>query len=311
MITYIVGDILKSPARVLVNTVNTVGVMGTGIAADFKKIYPEMFKQYQILCEKKQFDVGQLWLYKTKHKWILNFPTKKHWKGSSKIDYIRLGLEKFVSTYADKGITSISFPMLGCGNGGLDWEQEVRPLMEQYLKNLPIDIYIHLYRKDPFETEQCNIAKIKKWLRSEPESLPFTEVWEDIEELLSKDMNYFTLDHNLQFTARVINDPEKGIQIKSREESFNIYMDQLLELWQHIRSLGFYIESSLPNILDKHSPYLISILQKLPYLKPVLISTKYQNIDNNDSIGLQLIPNSLKDTIFSNHRDIFEVNLYE
>lgn len=97
LITYVVGDLLKSPARVLVNTVNTVGVMGKGIAKDFKTIYPEMFIQYQLLCERKQFHIGQLWLYKTRHKWILNFPTKKDWKQPSKIEYIEEGLRKFVS----------------------------------------------------------------------------------------------------------------------------------------------------------------------------------------------------------------------
>lgn len=144
MITYVVSDLLKSPADVLVNTVNTVGVMGKGIANDFKKVYPEMFVRYQKLCERGQFNIGQLWIFKKKNKWVLNFPTKKHWRNPSKIEYIENGLEKFVKTYAEKGITSISFPMLGCGNGELNWETEVRPLMEKYLRNIPIDIYSSL-----------------------------------------------------------------------------------------------------------------------------------------------------------------------
>ena len=78
MITYIACDLFKSPARVLVNTVNTVGVMGKGIAKDFKQVYPEMFSQYQRICEKGSFDIGTLWLYKTPNKWVLNFPTKRH-----------------------------------------------------------------------------------------------------------------------------------------------------------------------------------------------------------------------------------------
>jgi len=194
VITYVVSDIFKSPARVLVNTVNTVGVMGKGIAKDFKTIYPEMFKRYQELCEKKMLTIGRLWLYKTDHKWILNFPTKVHWKNPSKIEYIEAGLKKFVSCYAEKGITSISFPMLGCGNGELDWDSEVRPLMEHYLNNLPIDIHIHLYRQDPFETEHRNIKKIKQWLRGEPESLAYSELWEDIKCLLKRKGSFFTIN---------------------------------------------------------------------------------------------------------------------
>lgn len=289
MITYVVGDLFLSPARVLVNTVNTVGVMGKGIAKDFKSFYPEMFRQYQNFCERGQFSVGQLWLYKTKHKWVLNFPTKKDWKHPSKLEYIEAGLTKFVATYADKGITSIAFPMLGCGNGGLNWEQEVRPLMEKYLKNLPIDIYIHLYRKDPFELEQRNVKEIKKWLRSEPHTLPFTELWEDIRGILAEKNSFFTLDRQVGFTARTVQDPHEGLEIKSFGQIYFVHREQLVELWQHIRSLGYLMPGSIPNELERFAPYLVAVLDQLPYLKPVLISSNYLEMDQSP-IGLQYIP---------------------
>lgn len=145
MITYVSGSLFQSPAHVLVNTVNTVGVMGKGIAYQFKLAYPEMFKQYQAWCESGQFNIGQLWLYKTSHKWILNFPTKQDWRQPSRLEYIEQGLKKFVTMYPLKGITTISFPQLGCGNGELNWDKQVKPLMENYLSNLPISVYIHLY----------------------------------------------------------------------------------------------------------------------------------------------------------------------
>jgi O-acetyl-ADP-ribose deacetylase (regulator of RNase III) len=104
-----------------------------------------MFKAYQQLCESNQFDIGDLWLYKTSDKWILNFPTKKHWRQKSKLEYVEVGLQKFVSTYAEMQIESISYPLLGCGYGGLDWETQVKPLMENNMRDLPIDVYIHLY----------------------------------------------------------------------------------------------------------------------------------------------------------------------
>lgn len=289
MITYVVGDLFKSPARVLVNTVNTVGVMGKGLAKDFKTIYPEMFKQYQLLCEKGQFNVGQLWLFKTNHKWILNFPTKKNWKHPSKIEYIDAGLQKFVSTYADKGITSASFPLLGCGNGGLDWEREVRPLMEYYLKNLPIDIYIHLNRENNHKIEQRNIHEIKNWLRSDPGSLPFTEVWEDIYEVLTSKDSFFTLDTKVGFTTTVISEPDSGLEIKALGRVHRVYFEQLVDLWQHIRSLGYLMPNSIPNELEKYAPYLIALLDQLPYLKPVIISSNYQEMSHNP-VGLQYVP---------------------
>ena len=98
MLSYLYGNLLDSPAQVLVNPVNTVGVMGKGIALQFKNKYPSMFKSYQKLCEGHLLDVGKLYLWKSPEKWILLFSTKKHWRDPSKIEYIESGLKKFMST---------------------------------------------------------------------------------------------------------------------------------------------------------------------------------------------------------------------
>lgn len=288
MITYVMGDIFESPARVLVNTVNTVGVMGKGIAKQYKEIYPEMFKQYQYLCEKQLFAMGQLWLYKTQNKWVLSFPTKQHWRQPSKLEYIEAGLKKFVATYSEKGITSIAFPALGCGNGDLNWEQQVQPLMEAYLKNLPIDVYIYLYNNS-VGVEHKRIDEIKEWLRSEPQSLPFDEVWEDIEELLSRKNNFETMDGKDSFIADICRDEQQGICISSQDNVIRVYHDQMLDLWQHIRSLGFCMVTSMPNELDEFAVYIMAILKELPYLKPVIIAPRYQELPNKP-LGLQYLP---------------------
>jgi O-acetyl-ADP-ribose deacetylase (regulator of RNase III) len=144
MITYVEGDIFQSSAKVLVNPVNTAGVMGKGLALEFKKRYPAMFEEYRTLCEKGQFQVGDLWVYKAPEKWILNFPTKRHWREKSTLEIIETGLQKFVETYAEAGVESIAFPKLGSGFGGLDWETQVRPLMERYLQPLVIEISIYI-----------------------------------------------------------------------------------------------------------------------------------------------------------------------
>lgn len=146
MIKYVRGDLLKSPAQVLVNTVNTVGVMGAGIALQFKEQYPEMFQKYQLLCKKKLLDIGKLYLWKptnTSSKEILLFPTKKHWLNLSELNWIEAGLQKFVENYERLNIKSIAFPKLGCGNGGLSWH-DVKPSMEKYLGPLPIEIYVYI-----------------------------------------------------------------------------------------------------------------------------------------------------------------------
>jgi len=145
MLVYIKDSLLTSPAKVLVNPVNTIGIMGKGLAKEFKQLYPEMFKQYRKLCEAGQFSIGQLWLYKTSEKWILNFPTKHSWRQRSRPEYIASGLQKFVATYEQQNIQSIAFPQLGCGSGDLNWEYDVQPLMEHYLRPLQIEIYIYLF----------------------------------------------------------------------------------------------------------------------------------------------------------------------
>lgn len=143
-IKFIKGNIFNTKAQTIVNTVNCVGVMGKGIALVFKLRYPELFDKYSELCRQKLIQPGKLWIYKSDENvpWVLNFPTKFHWKYPSKIEYIESGLTKFVDTYEQKGITSIAFPMLGTHNGGLD-KEEVRSLMLKYLSrcNIPIEIY--------------------------------------------------------------------------------------------------------------------------------------------------------------------------
>lgn len=160
MLIYLKTSLFDSSAQVLVNTVNTVGVMGKGIALQFKRLYPEMFKEYQRFCENGSLEIGKLWIYKSANKWILNFPTKTTWRSKSKLEYIEAGLKKFVATYQERGIESIAFPQLGTGNGGLDWEKEVKPLMEKYLRHLPIQVYIHLYNQQQSNPEFRNINSI-------------------------------------------------------------------------------------------------------------------------------------------------------
>lgn len=142
MLKIVEGDIFTSPAQTLVNTVNTVGVMGKGLALAFRKKYPEMYEYYKNACVERNLVVGRLMLYKGKDHWILNFPTKEHWRNPSRYEYIEDGLKAFARCYSDFGIRSIAFPKLGCGAGGLDWEK-VKPLMVSYLKDLPIDVFIY------------------------------------------------------------------------------------------------------------------------------------------------------------------------
>lgn len=143
MITVIRGDIFTTQKQTIVNAINCVGVMGAGIAREFKLRYPVMYEKYVELCRNRLIDIGVLWLYRDADKWILNFPTKYHWKYGSKIEYLEKGLQKFLDTYKEKGITSVAFPLLGAGCGGIDANLSLT-IMKKYLGKCDIDVEIYI-----------------------------------------------------------------------------------------------------------------------------------------------------------------------
>jgi O-acetyl-ADP-ribose deacetylase (regulator of RNase III) len=147
LIQYLKGDILKSKAQTIVNPVNCKGYMGKGLALAFKEHYPDMFVVYREECRTGKLRIGKPTLYSNSTPWILNFPTKNHWRDSSKLGYIEEGLQFVVANYKQLGIGSIALPKLGAGLGTLSWD-EVGPLMARYLSQLDIDVYIYITEGD-------------------------------------------------------------------------------------------------------------------------------------------------------------------
>ena len=139
MIEYTQGDILKCEAEALVNTVNCVGVMGRGIALQFKNQFPANFKAYAAACKRQEIQPGRMFVFETGEltppRYIINFPTKRHWRGKSRLEDIESGLATLVAVIRERGIRSIAIPPLGSGLGGLDWAQ-VRPRIEAALREL-------------------------------------------------------------------------------------------------------------------------------------------------------------------------------
>ncbi len=134
------GDILKADAEALVNTVNCVGIMGRGIALQFRKAFPDNFKAYEAACKAYQVQPGKMFIYDLNRlytpRFIINFPTKRHWKGKSRIEDIKSGLADLISVIQQQHIRSVAIPPLGCGLGGLNWE-EVRPLIIEAFQSVP------------------------------------------------------------------------------------------------------------------------------------------------------------------------------
>jgi O-acetyl-ADP-ribose deacetylase (regulator of RNase III) len=206
------GNIFTTNCQVIVNTINCVGVMGAGIALECRLRYPEMHEKYIDLCEEKKISVGMLWLYKSKNKWILNFPTKKHWRYPSKKEYLHLGLKKFSETYKLKEIQSVAFPMLGTDRGGID-ALESQEIMISYLDHLDIDIEIYQYDKT---AEDDLYDQTKKWLLSNNTELISKQTGIS-KNLLSKVINAV---HNPKVTQLNQLAHEKGIGIKTLEKLF-------------------------------------------------------------------------------------------
>lgn len=139
MIRFTQGDLLESPAEALVNAVNEVGVMGKGIALRFREAFPENTRRYMDACRAKRVRVGRMFVVREQNpmgqRWIINFPTKRHWRQPSRLEWIRDGLNDLVRVIQDRGIRSVALPALGCGACGLDWPQ-VRREIELALGNL-------------------------------------------------------------------------------------------------------------------------------------------------------------------------------
>jgi O-acetyl-ADP-ribose deacetylase (regulator of RNase III)/uncharacterized protein YwgA len=151
MAKVLMGDILKSKAQTLVNTVNCVGIMGKGIALKFKEQFPDMFNDYVERCNRKEVKLGKPYLFKRlTSPWILNFPTKEHWRSVSRINDIIQGLKYLLQHYKEWGITSLAVPPLGCGQGQLEWKI-VGPTLYRYLSQLDIPIELYAPHGTPHE----------------------------------------------------------------------------------------------------------------------------------------------------------------
>lgn len=162
MIEYFEGTVFNTDAGAIVNTVNCEGYMGAGIALEYSLRYPEMYQDYQKKCKEKKIKTGFVDYYLYNNITIVNFPTKNLYKFPSNIRWIKEGLINFVETYKNYNITSVAFPKLGTSNGGLNWE-EVKNIMEYYLKDIDAKVYICLDKiKEPAGKEKQMLDSINK-----------------------------------------------------------------------------------------------------------------------------------------------------
>jgi O-acetyl-ADP-ribose deacetylase (regulator of RNase III) len=184
------GDLLKENSEAIVNTVNCVGVMGKGIALQFKQRWPQNFKAYEAACERKEIRPGKMFIYDlgewAKPRFIINFPTKVDWKKPSKIEYIESGLRDLVSQVERLGIKSIALPPLGCGNGGLDW-QTVKALIVDAFRDRP-EVHVDVFEPKgaPPAREMVNRTERPKMTPARAAIVKIISIYREMEYGLSK-----------------------------------------------------------------------------------------------------------------------------
>lgn len=271
MIKYIEGNIFDSPAQVIVNTVNTVGVMGKGLAKEYKARYPEMFQLYQQACKSQKLTIGKLMLWYGEDRWILNFPTKEHWRGKSKIEYIEKGLNEFCNKCIDYNISSVAFPKLGCGNGGLEWDI-VKPLMEKYLSPMPLDIYIYI---DSLKNNEA----LNEYQKSKAKDFSFEGVKSELTNVSLIQPIRFKYQGNMwNFTWML----DKGVEIVADNE-----LDSLCILESGVHTIWDYIREELVFSEDK-STLSNNLFFEILYYMGYLSRVKLQNTKMEMDAGFQL-----------------------
>ena len=284
MLRYVDSPLFQSSARVLVNTVNTVGVMGKGVALEFKNRFPEMYRLYRDHCRSGRLRVGQLWLYRTLGRWVLNFPTKAHWRSPSKIEYIRAGLEKLVATYQDRGIDAISFPLLGCGNGRLDFNTQVRPLMEQYLRSLPIPVYIHRRHESlGFVAAHEDMDLFSSM--GPPGS--FDELWKHLLLLTEDNLDLQTFTTKSRFR---LNDVTDNNLVFDRLHGSRVHIpaEDVRSLWHRLNNTGTVLSREAPGRIGREYSLVFPLLAQLPYVSRVTLNDDYESFVRRQTQGLQL-----------------------
>lgn len=268
MLIYRRSNLLESNAQTLVNTVNCVGVMGKGIAKTFKDREPAMFDAYKRICAQGLLEPGKLWLWQGSDDWILNFPTKVHWRNPSQLDWIEAGLAKFVSEYERRGIREISFPRLGCGNGGLDWEQ-VRPLMERYLISLPIPVYIHDFMKDIGLPEHLEIASAHLAAEDSSSTVSFDGFLHRLDRLVAlADKRFVELSSNQPIYVAPTDDC--GFEIRMGDRVWPVEAEDLRGIWMSLQNGLVTAEKAGWNNMPLGEP-LLSILGVLPEVRAIEI----------------------------------------
>lgn len=289
MLTLVHSDLLLSPARVLVNPVNTVGTMSGPLGENLRQIYPEMFAAYQRLCESDQLNIGQAMLYRTAHKWILNLPIKRHYRAAIRLDAVESALRRVASIYAEQLFTSISLPATELIDTP-DQQPQLLALLRSYFGTLPIMVYVHLPADPALPEARHTLATLARWLHGTPQHVPFETFWRGVALLVRRYPQLTTLENRTPFSAQFHRDEAHprymSLRLTHHEQTTFIPQTLLRDLWQYVILAGYAHPRHLPGGLDAVGEMIVTLLSKLSYLRAV----RLQPSDQLAAIGLHYIP---------------------
>jgi O-acetyl-ADP-ribose deacetylase (regulator of RNase III) len=234
MIHLTYGDILRHEADALVNTVNCMGVMGRGIALQFRRTFEDNYEAYRKAAKAKEVRPGHMFVFERSSlqqpRWIINFPTKRHWKGKSRIEDIESGLVDLVRVIREKDIRSIAVPPLGCGLGGLDWA-DVRPMIEKALSSVPeVDAYLFEPGKAPAAAEMVNRTRRPKLTTARAAVLGLMQNY--LAGLMDVGVSLLEI-HKLMYFLQVAGEP---LKLKYKAGPYGPYAENLRHVLSNLES---------------------------------------------------------------------------
>lgn len=198
-----------------------------------------------------------------------------------------------MATHSDYGVTSASFPALGSDDESVDWEQDIRPMMEAYLNPLPIMVYVHLDEPDnPYVPQKRNVRSVRIWLNEQTRDVNFDKFWRDIQRVIQSKPNIRPIDKQVERfhvgIAKGKNKRGRNLVLRVSESPKPIFLSQtsLIELWNYVTRTGYVLPQNLPSGLNEHARYIVPLLSQLDYVD----ATQLWTVGGERQVGLHYIP---------------------
>lgn len=282
MLITVETEVFLSPARVLVNPVNSAGVMSSGVPAEFKRFFPDAFSHYRSLCESGHLEPGRLFVYSGEFRSVVNLPVKRHWRSPATTEAIEAGLQKLANIWDEQGFHAIAMPRIA--EGELDWDTIVRPLIETYLAPLPIPVYLH---HAPSADPRRSIRQIDQLLNLPAQYVPLNKLWSDLGRIIRRTYGKFHTAEGEEFVASQENGARfRRMSIRTEGDTQAISESALTDLWQMLNSARLVLPSQFPSGLEPLAPYLLPLMEKLEYVRVVQAAIG----DGTPTSALLLVP---------------------